>query len=144
MIFCDTSTMAKLYVPESESAAVRRLLEAEDAVCVSELARPELLGVFHRRLRERKWTRAEFDVATRQFLRDDISAFWTWLPFDGTITEAAARTFTTLPDSVFLRTADCLHLVTAVHHGFAEVYTHDAHQIASAPALGLKAIAVRP
>ena len=55
MIFCDTSTMAKLYVPERESAAVRKLLEAEGAVYVSELARPELLGVFHRRLRERKW-----------------------------------------------------------------------------------------
>ena len=52
MIFCDTSAVAKLYVPERESVAVRRLLEAEDEVCLSELARPELMGVFHRRWRE--------------------------------------------------------------------------------------------
>ncbi len=39
MIFCDTSTGAKLYVPEPESEAVRQRLEAEDEVCVSELAR---------------------------------------------------------------------------------------------------------
>ena len=29
MIFCDTSTVAKLYVPETESVAVRRRLESE-------------------------------------------------------------------------------------------------------------------
>ncbi len=52
MIFCDTSTAAKLYVPESESPAVRALLEAADAVYVSDLARVELHGVFHRRWRE--------------------------------------------------------------------------------------------
>jgi uncharacterized protein with PIN domain len=56
MIFCDTFTIAKLYVPEPESTVVRRRLEAEDEVCVSELARLELMGVFHRRLREGKWT----------------------------------------------------------------------------------------
>jgi ferredoxin len=39
MILCDTSAAAKLYVPERESAAVRRRLEAEDEVCLSELAR---------------------------------------------------------------------------------------------------------
>ncbi len=144
MIYCDTSTVAKLYVPERESAAVRRLLETEDAVCVSDLVRPELLGVFHRRLRERRWSRADFDAASRQFSRDDIGGFWTWLALDRAICEAAARTYATLPDTAFLRTADCLHLVTAIQHGFAEVYTHDAHQLASAPALGLKAIALRP
>jgi hypothetical protein len=35
--------------------------------------------------------------------------------------EAAANIFITLPDSVFLRTADGLRLVTAMHHRFAEI-----------------------
>lgn len=48
MIFCDTSAAAKLYIPELESAAVRRLLEAEDEVWVSDLLRVELLGMLHR------------------------------------------------------------------------------------------------
>jgi predicted nucleic acid-binding protein len=144
MIFCDTSTVAKLYVPERESSTVRRILEAEDAVCVSELLRAELLGVFHRRLRERKWTRADFDAAARQFSRDDIGGFWTWLPLDSGITEAVARVYTTLSEAIFLRSADCVHLVTAVRHGFAEVYTHDVHQSAAAPALGLTAIVIAP
>ena len=144
MIFCDTSTAAKLYVPEAQSAAVRRALEAEDAVCVSELFRVELTAVFHRRLREGRWSPADFRAAVGQFSHDDIAGFWTWLPLDHSIVEGAARTFTTLPANVFLRSSDCLHLVTALHHKFAEVHTHDAHQIAAATVLGLKAIAINP
>jgi predicted nucleic acid-binding protein len=137
MVFCDTSTLAKFYVPESESAAVRARLEAEDRVVLSELARAELMGVFHRRLRERKWSRDEFQAVVRQFDQDDLGGFWAWAPLDRLVVEQAAKTYTTLPAEVFLRTADCLHLVTAVHHGFAEIHTHDAHQIKGAAALGL-------
>lgn len=56
--------------------------------------------------------------------------------------EAAAKTYTTLPDSVFLRSADGLHLVTAMHHSFSEIYTYDWHQTAAATALGLKSLTV--
>lgn len=142
MIFRDTFFAAKLYVPEKESAAVRQLLEREDEVCLSELARPELMGVFHRRLREGKWPRTDFLAAVRQFSHDDIGGFWTWLPLAGPIVEAAAQTYTTLPDTVFLRSADCLHLVTALHHNFAQIHTYDLHQTRAAPALGLKAASV--
>jgi hypothetical protein len=140
MILCDTSAAAKLYIPERESAAVRRLFEAEDAVCLSELARLELMGVFHRRLREGRWTRTDFLAAIRQFSNDDIGGFWTWLALDKPIIDAAAKTYTTLPATVFLRSSDCLHLVTALHHNFAEIYTYDTHQSVAASVLGLKAV----
>lgn len=104
---------------------------------VSELVRVELMGVFHRQLREKKWTTTQFLTAIRQFTNDDVGGFWTWVALDSAIVEGAARTFTTLPDSVFLRAADCLHLVTALHHGFSEIYTHDPHQKSAAPVLGL-------
>jgi predicted nucleic acid-binding protein len=142
MIFCDTSTVAKLYVPEKESVAVRRLLEGATEVCVSDLLRVELMAVFHRRLRERTWTAAEFRIAVRQFANDDLGGFWTWLPLDRAITAAAAQTFATLPDSVFLRSADCIHLITALHHNFAEIYTYDSHQTKAATTMGLKALTV--
>jgi predicted nucleic acid-binding protein len=144
MIFCDTSTLAKFYVFEPESAAVRRRLEAEDEVCLSELARLELMAVFHRRLREGKWTRTNFVSAIRQFSADDIGGFWTWLPLDSAIVESAATTYITLPEAVFLRSADCLHLVTALHHNFAEIHTHDKHQIDAAALLGLKPVTILP
>jgi hypothetical protein len=144
MIFCDTSTLAKFYVFEPESAAVRQRIEAEDEVFLSELARLELMAVFHRRLREGKWARTDFVSAIRQFSADDIGGFWTWLPLDSAIVEAAATTYATLPETVFLRSADCLHLVTALHHNFAEIHTHDKHQIAAAAALGLKPVTILP
>ena len=143
MIICDTSTVAKLYVPEPESEAVRRRLEAEDEVCVSELARTELMAVFHRRLREGRWSQTDFSVAVRQFSADDLGGFWTWLPLDGMIATAAANTYATLPATVFLRSADCLHLITALHHNFAEIHTHDRYQTAASAALGLTPICIQ-
>jgi predicted nucleic acid-binding protein len=140
MIFCDTSAAAKLYVPEKESSVVRQLVEAEEQVALCELARPEMMAVFHRLLREGKWTRDDFSLAVRQFSKDDMSGFWRWLPLDKVITETAANVYMTLPATVFLRPSDCLHLVTALHHNFSEIYTYDAHQAKAATVLGLKAV----
>ena len=137
MIFCDTSAAAKLYVPEKDSAAVRVMLESEDQIFISEFARVELMSVFHRQLREKIWSRHQFTTATRQFMNDDNNGFWTWLPMSPVIVEAAARTYATLPDSVFLRSADCIHLITAIHHGFTDICTFDKHQTGAAVALGL-------
>ena len=81
-------------------------------------------------------------TAIRQFSQDDIAGFWTWLPLDSTVTEAAAQVYTTLPETVFLRSADWLHLVTALRHIFAEIYTNDFRQSEAAGALGLEPVAV--
>jgi uncharacterized protein len=137
MIFCDTSTLAKYYVPEPESLAVQSCLDGEDQVVASELARVELMAVFHRRLREGKWTARQFQAVVRQFLRDDTANYWHWVPVDSGIIEDAVRAFMTLPQQIYLRSADCLHLVTVVHHRFDEIYTHDAHQQSAAGAFGL-------
>jgi predicted nucleic acid-binding protein len=142
MLFCDTSTLAKYYVQEPESDAVRARLDGEDRVLVSELARAELVAVFHRQLRERKWNRDEYTTVLRQFSTDEAVGYWTWIPLDSSIVEQVVRTFTTLPEDVFLRTADCFHLVTALQQGFAEIHTHDTHQRNGAGALGLTAIAI--
>ena len=144
MIFLDTSAFAKLYVPEPESAALQNVVDAEDEVCASELVRVELASVFHRRWREGKWAQADFLAAIRQFTADDVGGFWTWIPLNSAIVEAGTKTYTTLPSDKSLRSFDCLHLVTAIQQNFADVYTYDTHQIAAAPALGLRPIAVRP
>ena len=119
-------------------------METEDQVCVSEWARVELMGVFHRRLREGKWTQADLGTALRQFTNDDIGGFWSWLALDGAVVEAASKTFVTLPAAVFLRSSDCLHLVTAMRHSFTEIYTYDKHQAAAATALGVSPVAISP
>lgn len=138
MIVCDTSAVAKFYVPERESTILRDLIQGEDGVCVSDLVRPELMAVFHRRLREKAWSQRDFAAAIRQFQSDDLAGFWTWLPLDSQILGAAATAFTTLPTDVFLRSSDCIHIVTALHHGFNELVTYDVHQLKAAAAMGLR------
>lgn len=140
MIACDTSALAKFYLNERDAPSVRKLLESADQVCISELGRVELVAVFHRRLREGTFSRREFTATVRQFQHDDLSGYWSWLPVDPEILQAAAQTFTTLASSVFLRSSDCIHLVTAVHHRFQDFLTFDAHQAIAASALGLRAI----
>jgi predicted nucleic acid-binding protein len=142
MIFCDTSTLAKYYVRETESEAVRARLDAEDQVLLSELARAELVAVFHRQWRERRWSRAEFSAVVRQFSTDEAMGYWTWVALEGAVVEQVVRVYTTLPDEVFLRTADCLHLVTALRQGFTEIHTHDGHQQKGAAALGLAVVTI--
>lgn len=137
MIACDTSAVAKFYVPEKESRSIRKSLEEADQVCLSELARPEIMAVFHRRLREGFWRQRDYVAAVRQFQHDDVTGFWTWLPVDSFILGAAAETYATLPSTIFLRASDCIHLVTAMRHDFTEFMTFDAHQSKAAVALGL-------
>jgi len=143
MIFCDTSTLAKYYVPEAETGAVQRHLDGEDQVMASELARVELMAVFQRRLREGKWTRTEFQAVVRQFFKDETAKYWHWVPIDGDIVEGAVRAFSSLPESLLLRSIDCLHLVTAVHENFDEIFTHDRHQQKAASAFGLNFVSIK-
>jgi len=143
MIFCDTSTLAKYYVSEPDSPAVRKHLDAESGVMLSDLARAELMAVFHRRLRERRWGRQAFEATVRQFQQDERSGFWAWASLNSKTTAEVAELFTTLPETVFLRTADCLHLVTARREGFTSFLTHDRHQMVAAPFFGLDPIAIK-
>lgn len=142
MIFFDTVAFANLYVPERESAALRNLVDGEDEVYASELVRVELASVFHRRWREGRWSQADFLAAVRQFTADDSGGFWTWVPLNGAIIETAAKTYATLPSDKFLRSSDCLQLVTALQQNFSEIHNYDAQQASAAPALGLRPVAV--
>jgi len=143
VIFCDTSTLAKFYVTESESVAVRTRLDREERVLASELAKVELMAVFHRRLRERSWTRTEFLAVVRQFTKDDVAGYWGWIPLETALMNQVARVYDTLPETVHLRTADCIHLITALQAGLTEIHTHDHHQIQAAAGLGLSVVTIR-
>src|ERR1035438_4600038 len=95
-------------------------------------------------LREKLWTGPQFQTAVHQFTTDENGGFWNWLPLENAIIESAAKTYTTLSNIVYLRASDCLHLITALHHNFAEIYTYDPHQTRAAVALGLSPVAVQP
>jgi predicted nucleic acid-binding protein len=64
------------------------------------------------------------------------------LPLTANLLEQAASAYRTLLATVFVRSADALHLICAREHGFAEIHTNDRHVLTAAPHFGLKEVDV--
>jgi predicted nucleic acid-binding protein len=141
-IFCDTSTLVKYYVNEAESAVVCARIDEAEEVTLSELARVELVSVFHRYWRDGVWNREQFTQAVIRSDRDDLRGVWTWLPIDRAIINYSLHGYLQLPSDVSLRASDCIHIASAIRSGHTEIHTHDLRQAKAAKALGLEAIRI--
>jgi predicted nucleic acid-binding protein len=141
-VFCDTSTLAKYYVNEAESDAVIARIDEAQEVTLSELARVELMSVFHRYWREGIWTREHFLNTSAQLDRDELRGVWTWLPLDRAIIMYSVHAYLSLRADVLLRASDCLHIATALRSNHSEIYTHDDRQAKAAEALGLTPVRI--
>ena len=137
MIYFDTSYVAKCYLNETGSSAVRQLAESQPAIASSEYARIELTSTFLRNLRDGFLTRAQFKLVLRQFESDDKSDIWIWLPVTSELCRKASTRITTLPTATFIRAGDALHLLTAQELGETEIWTKDRHLLAAAPHFGI-------
>ena len=116
ILYLDTSSLVKLYVDESGSADVRRLVEQAEIVAASIVAYPEARAAFARRKRERSLTVAGHRRAKRAFEAD-------WprlLALD--VTDMLARSAGELAERQRLRGFDALQLAAylAVAHEFPE------------------------
>ena len=69
--------------------------------------------------------------------RDDDVGLVTWFPVTALLLERVKQEFEKLPVTVFLRTADALHLACAREQGFTEIYSNDRHLLAAASHFGL-------
>jgi Predicted nucleic acid-binding protein, contains PIN domain len=70
ILYLDTSALVKLYVQESASAMVKRLLAACEAVATSAVAYPETRAAFARRLGEARTTAARHRTRLERFNQD--------------------------------------------------------------------------
>lgn len=139
MIYLDTAYLAKAYLNEPGSVVVRDFLKnSGETVASSSLARAELAAVFHRHLREGRLDAASHGLILKQYQSDLRSNVWEWLPIEERFWGMIEGCFSELGDTVFLRGADAIHLVTAIAHGFPEVFTNDRHLLEACDALGLK------
>ncbi len=137
MTYFDTGYLAKCYLDEPASAAVRDLSAERERIACSVYGRMELLAAFHRKLREENLSRTQLEIVLRQLDLDEQQGLWSWLPLTDAIMQAVASIFRTLPPSVFLRTGDAIHLATARSQSLPEVWSGDARLIAAAPHFGL-------
>lgn len=138
MSYFDSAYIAKFYVDEPESNAVRALAESLGRVCCNTLGRLEVASVFHRKWREGGFGDAAYKELSAQFDDDCAAGLWTWLPISPALIEVANKAISKLPKSTFLRSADLLHIVSAREHGFKEIYSNDRHLLAAAKHFSLK------
>src|SRR5262245_61195977 len=139
MSYFDSAYIAKFYLDESESEAVRRLADSLGQVRCAQIGQVEVAAVFHRKFREGAFDAAVLREVMAQFDDDCGAGLWTWLPLTSSLLQRAAAAFARLPRSVFLRSADALHLTCAEAHGVREIYTNDRHMSLAARHFRLKA-----
>jgi predicted nucleic acid-binding protein len=142
MIYFDTSYLAKCYLNETGSGAVRQLAQSQSSLACCEYGRIELTSTFHRNLREGLLTKPQYEVLARQFESDDQSGVWTWLPLTADLCRKTAARIYALPHSTFIRAGDALHLTSAAENGFTKIYSNYRHLQASAALFGLEAVNV--
>jgi hypothetical protein len=130
--------MAKCYLNEVGSIAVRQLAETEEALCCCEFGRIEVFSTFHRNWRDRILSKARLDIVLAQFEADDAAGVWTWLPVTAELCRNTATRILGLPASTLIRSGDGLHLTTAAENGFTEIYSNDRHLLAAATFFGLQ------
>lgn len=142
MSYFDSAFVAKFYLDEPESDAVRTLAERLGRVCCNVLGRLEVASVFHRKWREGAFGDAAYKELNAQFKDDCAANLWTWLPISPSLIEVASKTIEQLPKTVFLRSADALHVVCALQHGLKELYSNDRHLLTAAKHLNVRALSV--
>jgi predicted nucleic acid-binding protein len=142
--YFDSSYIAKFYLDEPESEAVRRLAESLGQVRCAVLGQVEVAAVFHRKFREGAFEAGAFREVMGQFVDDCGQGLWTWLPLTTALAARTVVAFARLPQPVFLRAADALHLTCAREHGLRKIYTNDHRMSAAARHFRLKPMAVAP
>lgn len=142
MIYFDAAYIAKFYLDEPDSDRVRDLAEAAGEVACCLHGRVEVLVAFHRKLRERAFSPKVFEAVAEQFEADCESAVWAWLPISAKLIQSVSERVRQLDRSVFLRSADALHLASAAEQGFHEIYSNDRHLLAAATHFELRGLSV--
>jgi predicted nucleic acid-binding protein len=138
MIYFDTAYLLKCYIKEVGWEEVRALAQQREMVACSAYGKMELHAALHRKLREGEVTGRQLTTIFGQLELDESQRLWTWLSLTEFIMVSVVDSFRTLPDRVFVRTADAVHLVTAKTNGFSDIYSNDTHLLAAAPHFGLE------
>jgi predicted nucleic acid-binding protein len=117
-------------------------LAATDTIACCLHGQAEAVAAFHRKLREEVITRKELSALLSEFEKDCKAGAFTWLPLSPRVIERVTRAYAVLPDTVYLRAADALHLACAAENALKEVYSNDARLLSASTHFGLKGVNV--
>jgi predicted nucleic acid-binding protein len=108
ILYVDTSTLVKLYVPEPESGAVQALMGSAQVAAVSLIAFAEARAAFARKRRERAVNPKDYRRIVREF-DDDWDHY-----FVVDVTEPLVKRAAQLADKHGLRGYDAIQLSSAI------------------------------
>lgn len=136
--YFDAAYLAKCYLNEPDSPAVRELARSAETLQTSALAIAELACVLHRHVREGVLKAKMAGHLRDLFLEDLRSEMWLLIPVTDRILRQVDSFTRRLSPAVFLRASDAIHIVSAVETGFNEIWTNDRHLLSAAAHFGLK------
>lgn len=136
-MYFDTAYIAKFYLNEPDSAAVRAIIKKAPTLRCSAWALVELQCVFHRNMREGHITEAHANELATVFSEHVTMGLWRLIPVTEALLRRTGALVAAAPATVFLRSGDALHLVSALEAGEHEVWSNDRHLLAAAPHFGL-------
>jgi predicted nucleic acid-binding protein len=108
ILYLDTSALVKLYVPETDSAMVKQLLDAAEMSSTSRIAYAEARAAFARKRREQAVTLRDYRTIVQDFDNDWESFFIV------DVSEALIKRAGQVAETFALRGYDAVHLASAV------------------------------
>jgi predicted nucleic acid-binding protein len=135
--YFDTAYIVKCYVNEPGHRGVRAVARRASGLYSSAWCIAELACAFHRHVREGSLTQEQAIELRNLFLSDLRQGVWVVFPVSGQLLLQVESATANLPPTMHLRAGDAVHLVTARHAGFSEIWTNDRHLLAAAPHFGL-------
>jgi predicted nucleic acid-binding protein len=130
-----------LYFEDPGYERVRHLAASDSIVCAQH-GRAEVISAFHRKFRERAISARLYEITLKEFLKETRGGAFRWLPLSERVFERVELGYARLPETIFLRAADALHLSTASENGFRDVHSNDAKLLSAAPHFGLRGLNV--
>jgi predicted nucleic acid-binding protein len=139
-VYLDSALVANFYLNEPGRDAVRDLASKAGIVMTSGIAVAEVSAAFHRKLREDAVSLDVFNALHGQFQYDLENGLWRLIAPTEALLEQVRGLFARLDRSVFLRSIDALHLVTAKAERFERIYSNDRHLLTACASVGLEGI----
>ena len=144
MIYFDSSYMLKCYLPEHGHDEVTQVWEQAETVVCCELGKSEFVAAVHRHLREGRIADVGLQAVLQAWHEDQAADLWNWFPLNEEVFSEVEELFSKLPSSIFLRSADAIHLTCVRMLGLTEIYSNDRHLLSAATYLGLTPCNVIP
>jgi len=135
-LYLDTSALAKLYVPESESAELNRRILGRRDLIISDLAVTEIVSSLCRRRRDGTVDTKIVGRLQRAVLNHLEQGVYRRVDLIPATHREAERLMLSV-EGVALRAADALHLALAVSGEAATVLTYDKRLAEASRAIGL-------